>query len=216
MKTVKLTEILDYYDGIQLFAARDPIGGHYVCEMIDTVGDFDRYVVVGVRPERLDEFRAGEVDLRTLLLEPPDGEWFITVADGTIDDPLTLVPQQEPLAESEFLPKEGFFLEAPNPVSESDIQQAVQRGNVVAVTGQVELANRRKGEWSLLTENGVKTGKTAPGGPSLDGLQVGKRYRFNCAEIVESDPLWRKPEGSLLAKNRNCLSRRRLGQKEDG
>ena len=53
MKTVKLTGILDYYDGIQLFAARDPIGGHYVCDMIDTVGDFDRYLVVGVRPDRL-------------------------------------------------------------------------------------------------------------------------------------------------------------------
>ena len=98
MKTVKLTEILDYYDGIQLFAARHPIGGHYVCDMIDPVGDFDRYLVVGVRPERLDEFRTGEVDLRTLLLEAPDGEWFITVADGTIDDPLTSVLQQEPLA----------------------------------------------------------------------------------------------------------------------
>ena len=146
MKTVKLTEILDYYDGIQLFAARDPIGGHYVCEMIDPVGDFDRYLVVGVRPERLDEFRTGEVDLRTLLLEAPDGEWFITVADGSIDDPLTLVLQQEPLAESELLPEEGYILEEPTPVSESDIKQAVERGNVVAVTGQVELANRSEGE----------------------------------------------------------------------
>ena len=191
MKTVKLTEIFDYYDGIQLFAARDPIGGHYVCDMIDTVGDFDRYLVVGVRPERLDEFRTGKVDLRTLILEAPDREWFITVADGTIEDPLTLVPQQESLAESEYLSEEGFFLEAPTPVSDSDIKQAVERGNVVAVTGQVELANRSKGEWSLLTENGIKTGKTAPGGPSLDGLQVGKRYRFSCAEIMESDPLWR-------------------------
>ncbi len=191
MKTVKLTEILDYYDGIQLFAARDDIGGHYVCEMIDTVGDFDRYVVVGVRPESLDEFRTGGVDLRTLLLEAPDGEWFITVADGTIEDPLTLVPQQEPLTETEYLPEEGFFLEAPTPVSESDIKQAVERGDVTVFTGQVELANRSKGEWSLLTDNGVKTGKTAPGGPSLDGLQVGKFYRFNCAEIAEPDPLWR-------------------------
>ena len=59
------------------------------------------------------------------------------------------------------------------------------------VTGQVELADPSKGEWSLLTENGVKTGKTAPGGPSLDGLQLAKRYRFNCAEITEPDPLWR-------------------------
>lgn len=30
MKTVKITEILDYYDGILAFAAQDPIGGHYV------------------------------------------------------------------------------------------------------------------------------------------------------------------------------------------
>ena len=191
MKTVKLTEILDYYDGIQLFAAHDAIGGHYVCDMIDTVGDFDRYVVVGVRPERLDEFRTGGVDLRTLLLESPDGEWFITVADGTIEDPLTLAPQQGPLAETEHLPEVGFFLEAPAPVSESDIKQAAERGNVAVFTGQVEHANRSKGEWSLLTDNGVKTGRTAPGGPSLDGLQVGKLYRFNCAEIAEPDPLWR-------------------------
>ena len=110
------------------------------------------------------------------------------------------MPQQEPLAESEYLPEEGYFLEAPTPVSESDIQHAVQRGNVVAVTGQVELANRRKGEWSLLTDSGVKTGKTAPGGTSLDGLQVGKRYRFNCAEIVESDPLWRNQKVLYLQR----------------
>ena len=124
-------------------------------------------------------------------LEAPDGEWFITVADGTIEDPLTLVPQHEPLAETEYLAEEGFFLGAPTPVSESDIKQAVERGNVAVFTGQVELANRSKGEWSLLTDNGVQTGRTAPGGPSLDGLQVGKLYRFNCAEIAEPDPLWR-------------------------
>ena len=34
MKTVKLTEILDYYDGIQLFAAKDPIGSNYVCNTL--------------------------------------------------------------------------------------------------------------------------------------------------------------------------------------
>ena len=57
-------------------------GGHCVCDMIDTLGDFDRYLLVGVPPERLDDFRIGKVDLRTLPLETPDGEWFITGADG--------------------------------------------------------------------------------------------------------------------------------------
>ena len=67
MKTVKLTEIQDYYDGIQLFTAQDPIGDRYV-------GDFDRSAMVGVLPERLVDFRAGRVGLLTILLESPGGE----------------------------------------------------------------------------------------------------------------------------------------------
>lgn len=159
MKTVMLTEVLDYYDGIQIFAARDPIGGHYLCEMVDTAGDFDRYAVVGVRPERLSDFRAGRVDLRTLLLEPPGGEWYITVADGTIDDPLTLEPQRQPLAETDYLPDEGFFLEEPAPTSDMEVQQALASNKVVVVTGRFEQVNQSTGEWGLLTEHEVRTGK---------------------------------------------------------
>ena len=114
MKTVKLTEVLVYYDGIQLFIARDSNGRSYVCEMIDTVGDFDRYLVVGVRPERLEDFRIGKVDLRTLFLESLDGVWYITTADGTIDDLLILILQTEPLAQTDYLPEEGFFLKNRN------------------------------------------------------------------------------------------------------
>ena len=59
------------------------------------------------------------------------------------------------------------------------------------VVGQVEQVNRDSGEWELLTDHGVKTGKVAPAGHDLDGLQVGKRYRFKCSEVTESDALWR-------------------------
>ena len=41
MNTITLTEVLEYYDGIQTFAARDTTGVHYVCAMIETAGDFD-------------------------------------------------------------------------------------------------------------------------------------------------------------------------------
>ena len=191
MKTIKLTDILEYYDGIQIFAAQDPIGGHYVGEMIDTVGDFDRYAVVGVRPERLDDLQVGRVDLRTIMLESPDGEWYITTAAGTIDDPLTLEPQQTPLAETDYLPEEGYFLDDEPPDVAPAIQRALELGQVVAVAGQVEQVNRSAGEWGLLTDHGVKTGKVAPSGPDLDGLQVGKHYRFKCTEVTEQDALWR-------------------------
>ena len=119
MKTVKLTEILEYYDGIQLFAAYDPIGGNYLGVAIDTVGDYDRYAVVGVRPDRMADFRAGQVDLRTVMLEAPGGEWYITVDDGAIDDPLVLEQQHKPLEETEHLPDgEGYFLRAEKPPDE--------------------------------------------------------------------------------------------------
>ena len=39
MKTVKITEILDYYDGILAFTAQDPIGGHYVGSIIERTSE---------------------------------------------------------------------------------------------------------------------------------------------------------------------------------
>ena len=104
---------------------------------------------------------------------------------------MTLEPQQKPLAETDYLPDEGVFLEEATPVSDAAIQSTLERGKVVAITGQVEHVNRSTGEWALLTDQGVTAGKTAPGGLGLDGLQVGKRYRFKCAEVTEPDPLWR-------------------------
>ena len=76
MNTITLTEVLEYYDGIQMFAARDTTGVHYVCDMIESAGDFDRYAVAAVCPKRLNDFRTGQVDLRTLLLEVwPESHW---------------------------------------------------------------------------------------------------------------------------------------------
>ena len=36
----------------------------------------------------------------------------------------------------------------------------------------------------MLTDEGLKIGNTSDGGPSLNGLQVGKVYRFDCLEEV--------------------------------
>ena len=191
MKTVKIIEIMDYYDGILAFAAQDPIGGHYIGSLFERTSDHDCYLVVGTRPERLADLRNGKVDMRTLLLETPEGEWYTASPRGTIDDPLALVPQPTPLVDSEHLPGDGYFLGPEEPPDESEIRRVLERGKAVALIGRFEIANRTTGEWSLLTDHGITTGKTALGGPGLDGLQVGKRYRFQCMEVTELDPLWR-------------------------
>ena len=191
MKTVKITEILDYYDGILAFAAQDPIGGHYVGSIIERTSENDRYLIVGARPERLDDLRNGKVDLRAVLLEAPDGEWYVSIPEGTIDDPMTLVPQSTPLDDSDYLPGDDYFLGPEELPDEDEFRRVLEHGKAVALIGLVEHVDHSAGQWGLLTEHGMKTGKTIPRGPSLIGLQVGKRYRFQCVEVTELDPLWR-------------------------
>lgn len=130
MTTIQPTETLVYYDGVVVFAGQDPIGGYYVGMIIDTVDLVDRYLVAGVRPDRLREFRSGVLDLRTLLLEAPDGEWYTTRANGEAGQPLELHPHVGPLLEAEFLPEDGFYLDR-TPEEDFTLQQACERGNVV-------------------------------------------------------------------------------------
>ena len=189
-KTVKPTAILDYYDGVLLFEAQDLLGGHYIGAAGKPKDGYARFVVTGARPERLIEFRFGTLDLRTLLLEGPGGEWYITSTNGNLGESLVLEPQEGNLADiTGLLPLEGYTLGDDTP----DIQETQRRigiGKPVILTGLAETANRAAGHWELSTGDGMKSGKLAPGA-GLDGLEIGKRYRFHCTEIGELDEHWR-------------------------
>ena len=110
MKTIKPTVVLDYYEGVQVFQGKDLIGGHYIGVLLNTGDEYDRYLVAGVPPHRLKQFRKGAVDLRTLLLEAPGGKWYIAHANVEFKQPMKLKRQSEPLAESGLLPGEGYRL----------------------------------------------------------------------------------------------------------
>ena len=186
MKTIRITEVLVYYDGILSFTAQDAIGGNYIGSITDPEEGRDRYAVTGVRPERVVDLMAGKVDLRTLMLEAPDGEWHITVDDGP-DGALTLVPQNTPLADTDHLPGEDFFMEPEGPEYRWEATaRALERGDTVTDTGLLEQVNRSTGEWGLLSDDGVQTGMLHPGSPGLNGLQVGVRYRFDCVAVTKN------------------------------
>jgi hypothetical protein len=110
MKTIRRTTTLFYYDGLQVFEARDAIGGHYVGVMVEPEDGQDRYLVAGVEPERLRQFRAGSLDLRSLLTERSVEDWFLTLAPAGLDAPLVLQPGDGSLAQSAYLPEPGFVL----------------------------------------------------------------------------------------------------------
>ena len=110
MKTIKHTDTLVYYDGVQVFVGRDTVGGRYVGAMIDSVGDADRYLVVAVATEGLRQFCAGGIDLRTLLLESAAKGWHIALVADDFERPVCLEPQPGRLIEMDYLPEAGFLL----------------------------------------------------------------------------------------------------------
>ena len=130
-RTIKSVAVLDYYDGVQLFEGRDSIGGHYIAMLIDTGSKVDRYVATGAKPECLRQFRVGDLDLRTLLLDAPGGEWFFIYADVLRGEPMTLIPQEGPLAEREdLLPDEGYALDDA-PIDDLAINRAIESNSAV-------------------------------------------------------------------------------------
>ena len=114
MKSIFFHDTLVYYDGIEVFEARDRIGGNYVGVLTDREGDLDQYLVAGVIPENLGAFRAGHLDLRSLMLDSADDEWYFAWTNGDFREPITLVPATGSLHDFEHVLGEGFILyEAP-------------------------------------------------------------------------------------------------------
>ena len=130
MTTIRHTATLFYYDGPQVFEARDAIGGHYVGVMVEPEGPHDRYIVAGVSPERLRQFRSGLIDLRTLLVERSEAEWHLATVERSLDEPIHIRSQAMSLATSQFLPDAGFVLHD-RPADDVVLREARERNNLV-------------------------------------------------------------------------------------
>ena len=139
MKSIRYESTLFYYDGPQVFEARDAIGGHYVAVMVgpelhaETAGPSDgrsdRFLVAGVAPERLRQFRAGAIDLRSLLVGSEDDERYVATARNGVEIALELERLTTPLIESGHLPDEGFLLH--DRASSTVLREARERNNLV-------------------------------------------------------------------------------------
>ena len=97
--------------------------------MIDTVGDADRYLVVAAAPDPLRQFYAGELDLRTLLLESSTDIWYTPLVDDNFERPVSLEPEQGSLLEMDYL---SIFMVI-RPAIFTDIQPPRERGELTNI-----------------------------------------------------------------------------------
>lgn len=133
MKNIRHTATLFSYDGPQVFEARDPIGGHYLALAVNAPEVGDRYLVVGVPPERLRQFRAGTLDLRETIADAGREKWYLATVTAGLGQPLEIERQTAPLAESGFLPDAGFVL--PGPLPETLARRDTRKRYQLRLTG---------------------------------------------------------------------------------
>ena len=133
MKTLDIrhARTLDYYDGIQLFEAMDPIGRKYVATLVDVSGVFDRYLVVGCEPEELRKLRTGVTDLRSLMERSAKRGWYFADV-ANISEPFGVIPQEGNVIPDEFLPKPGFYLEEA-PLDDDLASEVYDRNSVIVI-----------------------------------------------------------------------------------
>lgn len=133
MTSVHLHQILAYYDEPQVIEARDSIGGHYVGVAIEH--NEHEFLLVGVSPERLRQFRGGSIDLLGLITErPADIGWQLASLEVGDARKLNLSELSSAPISHSFLPDPGFVLHASLSVPDLVKEARERNGLVMEVT----------------------------------------------------------------------------------
>ena len=185
MKKIRHTKTLFYYDGPQVFEAHDAIGGHYVAVMVESDNQNERYLVAGVPPEQLREFRSGALDLRSLLIESDEEERYLATVDADLDHPLVLNNLSTTLMDSGFLPDAGFVLHDRSS-DDSVLREARERNNLVleVVAEPPEATMQHRIRANTLAE-------------MLNLVQGMVKYAYR-TEMKGDDPRYRQPDEDMM------------------
>ena len=108
-RTIRHTETLIYYDGPQLFLARDQVNAQYLCMLVEDSNEFNKFLCVPISSKRLEKFYWKEIDLRKIYEDPESGELFYAEIAENIQGDYQLVPVSFDSLPKEWLPEPGFI-----------------------------------------------------------------------------------------------------------
>ena len=106
---VKHVETLQFYDFDILFEAEDQDGRKYIAVNDGEDENGLAYKLAPVDEQALIQFKSGLIDLRSLMMTAPNGEWYRTMI-GAETDEIQLMRQESPLALPEDTPEHRYYL----------------------------------------------------------------------------------------------------------
>lgn len=119
MRSLTLTDTLEYYDVPQILTAVDATGTHYLCTLYEQTADCYHYLGVQISEPRLIAFTGGQLDLRDAYQHPEvDNALYLVEAKGDTLTAATLL-QPSDMTE-EMLPEAGYYYDATDLTDEAE------------------------------------------------------------------------------------------------
>lgn len=108
---IELINILEYYDVPQLFVAKFEDSESYLICMLENIDENKGCVFLGVKvsKERLKSFYRGEIDLRSIFVNPEFSQSFFEVTENGYDYAAEWIPEKFPTEEE--LPEKDYYYE---------------------------------------------------------------------------------------------------------
>lgn len=133
-KVITYTATLVYHDGVQVFEAKDRIGGSYVAIAVDEDASGEPlFAVVGVPPTQLQQFRLGKIDLLTLVSSESSQGWLAGALENSDTGVLQVNAEEMSGAlPADYLPEKDFHILMPFAEGSDTLvrQEAARRGNL--------------------------------------------------------------------------------------
>ena len=132
ISTVKLKNVLDYYDGPILITIVDSVDTVYVGQLINKTSEIDEFFCVPISQYKLELFYTGQIDLREIYLNP-EIRFFSILKMGDYKKPMNLEFISEDKIPNEWYPDEGIKLAAyPTELDASIIKESrIKKASII-------------------------------------------------------------------------------------
>lgn len=119
MRTLTLTNTLEYYDVPQILTAADATGTRYLCTLYEQTADGYYYLGVQISEPRLMAFIGGQLDLRDAYQHPEVDNALYLVEARNENLTATTLLQPEDITEA-MLPEAGYYYDAADLTEETE------------------------------------------------------------------------------------------------
>ena len=119
MRSLTLTDTLEYYDVPQIITAADATGMRYLCTLFEQSADGYHYLGVQISEPRLMAFIGGQLDLRDAYHYPEvdNALYLVEAKDDILAATVLLQPSD---VTEDMLPEAGYFYDAADLTDETE------------------------------------------------------------------------------------------------